>query len=234
MMRRLISVYVVTLLFLQTVYGSVHAFSEDEKYFAKHKSCAYCNLTRIRVTDKNFLYSIVYSSAFTDASFKDVTLNQVYWVDNDFALSTFERLYIRNSVLSNSNFTGVHMASLFAVEKTDMRNSRFNGASANLSASLAFYEVNLNNTSFIGAKLSKAFITYSNLTHANLARADFSHSNLKNCQFDDANFQGANLEAADLRGSNITQAQLDSTASYRCAVLPDGTVYTHNGEYQCE
>lgn len=77
---------------------------------------------------------------------------------------------------------------------------------------------NLCSSDWAGANLSYAQMTYIPLIKANFTNADLSFANFEGSNTTDAIFEGANLYSA-----NISQDQLDSSAGYCGAILPNGT-----------
>lgn len=74
------------------------------------------------------------------------------------------------------------------------------------------------------ANASATLFSGSNFENANLQNVNFSRANLSSANFNNANIKNAKLNNAILIGSNLTQEQLNSAASYYCAVLPNGTL----------
>jgi hypothetical protein len=79
-----------------------------------------------------------------------------------------------------------------------------------------------------GADLRGAFLKRVDLEEANLIGAHLSRANLWDANLIGADLSGANLSKANLREADMTEAkispkQLGTAASFRAAVLPDGT-----------
>ncbi len=114
--------------------------------------------------------------------------------------------------LSGATLSGNHSGAVFYA--TNLTGSQGTGtfSSANFSGS------NLSSANWHGANLSYAQFTYLPLIKANLSEANLSYANFEGAIMTDAVLNGANLY-----GANISQQQLDTTASYCWAILPNGT-----------
>ena len=86
-----------------------------------------------------------------------------------------------------------------------------------------------------GVNLRQANLQEANLSMADLRHADLGKANLKWADLSRANLEGADLFRANLEGArNVTEDQLASVARLNGAILPDGTLYNEQMDFQKE
>lgn len=96
-----------------------------------------------------------------------------------------------------------------------------------------------NYSNFSGSRFDYALIYYASFKEANFTNAHLDNAKLylndfTGADFTNATVKNANFSYSNLMGSNMTQAQLNQMKTYRCATLPDGSIYDKFGYYSCE
>ena len=157
-------------------------------------------------------------------SFLAVNLDGSYWTGSD-----LRKVDFKNKSLVHTNFV-VAKISEATFDGSDLSDSNLTNSSCNI---CSLKNTKLKNSQLYKVKFEYAQFTNADLSNANLEKANFYHAEFMNVNFSGANLSGSDLTKANLYGSNITQAQLDSLNFYRCATLPDGSVYDENGEVDC-
>lgn len=176
-------------------------------------NCQKCDMTEyvIRTGKKESIPAVNLNYSYWTATYLDkVDFTKKSLVGTNFVVSKLFEIIFDESDISDSNFSN-----------SECRNS-------------SFKYTKLKNSNFYKADFHNVQFTNADLSGANLENADFSRSEFMNANFLDANLNGANLSRTNLYGSNITQSQLNSLSFYRCATLPDGSVYDENGEIDCD
>ena len=143
-----------------------------------------------------------------------------YTINQDISGKKYNRTFLTDARIvytynaRDTDFTEANLVyGLF--EQVDFKNSLFN-------------EANLSYANFRKASLRRAIFINANLSHAN-----FEDSNLSDTDFTNTKVELANFSYVNLTGSNISKIQLETLRTYKCAVLPNGDIYTNGGEYSC-
>lgn len=158
-------------------------------------------------------------------TFRVENLNDSYWT-----ASTLNRVNFRKKTLVHSNFVVSRMFETI-FDESDLSASNFSNSEC---VKCSLQNAKLKNSNFSNAKFLYAQFTNADLSNVSLEKGFFSHAQFMNVNFLGANLNKADLTKANLYGSNITQKQLNSSLSYLCATLPDGSVYDKNGEIDCD
>lgn len=80
------------------------------------------------------------------------------------------------------------------------------------------------------ANASSVSFSGSNFESANLRNVNFTRANLSSVNFTNADITNSKLDNSVLIGSNLTQEQLNTAASFYCAVLPNGALAAPQNE----
>lgn len=185
----------------------------DINKLKKSDNCQQCDLTEYIINSyqkETFLAENLNHSYWTAAYLREVEFRKKSLIHSNFVVSRMFETIFDGSDLSGSNFSNSEC------EQCSLKNTK------------------LKNSNFYKASFEYAQFTNADLSSASLEKGVFSHAHFMNVNFLGANLSGADLSRANLYGSNITQKQLDSLNFYRCATLPDGTVYDENGEVDCD
>lgn len=204
----------------------------DVERFKNKTSCAKCNLsgasfspysrieknganmdrtyfTRTRLDSYTIKQGSFKKANFVKASLNSVTFENSNFEDANFSFSRLARVHFLNSTLKNLSFNKADIGGSFSsceIYDSDFRNS------------------NLDDVSFPKSTLKNV-----NFENSTMKKADLSRTTVEN-----VSFKNADLTSAILIGSNITEELLKEAKTYKCAMLPNGDVYTNNGVYNCK
>ncbi len=227
---------ILTAFFMGAICLSLQSYAyipSDVRRFEKDTNCIRCNLTGSSFSS---VFKKVEKSGgkFDGAFFTKFSLYDYNISDSSFADTNFVQATLGRDEFSNSTFQNVNLSysDLFDVKfiKSTFKQVNFSHVSIDGSfSSCSFNKVDFTDTNLDNVSFSKTNMVNVNFEGAMLKNADLSRVHIEN-----VSFNNADLSYATLIGSNITEDRLSEAKSYKCATLPNGDVYTNNGEYNCK
>ena len=205
---------------------------KDIDNFNETQQCFKCDLTRsvikLKITNKPNPIQIK-ESYLSNAKIQATDFDGSEIID-----SNCMRILIANSSFNTSTFNGLNII-YSLIDNVKFINSEFNNVNWNFSQ---FINTTFNQDVFINSSFSNSDLKYSQFINSSLENIDFSQSDLRGVvfygsKFKNINFKNADLRKANFNNTNVEIAELDSSLSYLCATLPDGTVYDNNGKECC-
>lgn len=185
----------------------------DIEKLTKSNNCQKCDITEYIV------------NTGLKETFPAENLNYSYWT-----AAYLRKVDFRKKSLIHSNFVVSKMFDI-SFDESDLSDSNLSNSECD---KCSLKNTKLKNSKFYKANFEDAQFTNADLSSANLEKGNFFKAQFMNVNFSGANLSGADFSRANLYGSNITQRQLNSLGFYRCATLPDGSVYDENGEIDCD
>ncbi|CAM4483638.1 MAG: hypothetical protein LEGION0403_FIIPPAGN_02871 [Legionella sp.] len=227
---------ILTASFIGIICSSFQSYAyipADVSRFKNDTDCIRCNLTGSsfssgweKIEKSGGTFDGTFFTNFTLSGYKIIDSS---FVDTNFVKSTLQNNELTNSIFQKANFSHSHLSNVKFIRST-FKDVNFAHASMDGTwSSCSFNKVDFTDSDLEGASFPKTKMIDVNFSGAKLKNADLSRVNVENLSFDNAD-----LSYAVLMGSNITEEQLSKAKTYKCATLPNGDVYTNNGEFNCK
>jgi uncharacterized protein YjbI with pentapeptide repeats len=202
-------------------------------------------LTSANFSQSNLSGASLSYAAMSGADFSQANLTGVFFVAADLTNANFTGANLTNGsigdMISGANFSNavIRGATVWGLSKAQIYSTasyqagdltgiyfyssqtNWNFAGKNLTGAQFQSAVDMSNSSFAGADLTDAYLSYVSFQNANFSNADLTGADLSYGKLTGANFTGADVRGAKLSrefthpGSGISISQLVSTASYQ-------------------
>lgn len=205
----------------------------DVGRFKNENDCIKCNLTGSSFSSS---FKKIEKSAgkyegafFTKISLSNYMINNSNFYDANFVQSYLNKNEFNNSMFQKVNISYSHLSDIKFI-KSFFKNVNF----THVSMDGSFVSCSLQQVDFTESDLSDVAFTKTNIVDSSFDNANLRNANFSRVHFENVSFNNADLSYSILLGSDINEAKLSTAKSYKCAILPNGDIYTNNGEYECK